>query len=201
MILESSPDTSRRRSTAHLLARFVLYWLVKALVTIFLWGRALFRSPAFRYGLLALLASGAVAWNALGRPSLASWADSSLSGIAINVATSQPTPPASVERYMRAQAGFDAAGMWETMSDGLKQRMTLTGNTLEKLQRDLDTARQQQRRYTAVTYVGGVALESGRGVYFYVLTMEGPNGTSRLPYTFVVDQDGKISNIQWSVDQ
>lgn len=201
MILESSPATSRRRGTAHLLARFVLYWLVKALVTIFLWGRALFRSSALRYGLLALLAAGAVAWNALGRPTLALWTSHPTDGITINVATTQPPPPPSVERYMRAQASFDAAGMWESMSDALRQRMALTGNTLEKLQRDLETARQQQRRYTAATYVGGIATDGGHGVYFYVLTMEGPNGTSRLPYTFVVDQDGKIMNIQWSVDQ
>ena len=203
MTAEAFSDRSSRRNPLLLPVRFLLYWAIKALVLLFLGIRFLLRPALVRYGLVILLVAGAVAWKALGSPAFLPWSSASGGdrGAVSTAVTAQLPQPAAVERYMKAQAEYNASDMWDTMSDKLKQRMLLTSNSPEKLQRDLDASRQQQRRYTAVTYVGGVTLDGGRNGYFYVLTVDGPNGTSRLPYTFVVDQDGKISNIQWSMDQ
>ncbi len=203
MMLEDSMDRSRRRNPLLLPVRFLLYWGIKALVLLFLGIRFLFRPAMVRYGMMVVLVGGAVAWKTLGSPAFLPWSSSAAAGqgIVSTAVTTQLPPAPAVERYMKAQAQYDASGMWDTMSDQLKQRMTLANNTQVQIQKDLDTARQQQRRYTATTYIGGQTLSNGQSVYFYVLTMEGPNGTSQLPYTFTVGQDGKISNIQWSMGQ
>ncbi len=201
MTLEAFSDRSRSHNPLLLAVRFLLYWVIRALVVLFRWIRFLFRPALVRYGLLIVLVAGAVAWKSLGTPAFLPWlpSDSTPGTLVSTSATTQPPPAPVVERYLQAQANFDAKGMWDTMSDPLKQRMTLANNSETQIQNALDSARQLQRNYTAITYIGGHALGSNQMVYFYVLTMKSPTGTSQIPYTFVVDQNGKISNIQWSM--
>jgi len=202
MSVEAVSDRSRRRNPLLLPVRFLLYWTIKVLVLLFIGIRFLFRPAPVRYGLLILVVAGVVVWKAVGSPSFLPWsAGTAASHGTVTVATAQLPPPAVVEQYLKAQAEYNAAAMWDTMSSNLQQRMTLTNNSPTVLQTQLDTARQQGRKYTDAVYVGGLDLGNGRSVYFYVLTVESPTGTSHLPYTFVVGQDGKISNIQWSMEQ
>lgn len=201
MILEAYQDRPRRRNPLLMPVRFLLYWVVKALVLLYLGIRFLLRPRAVRYGLLILLVGSAVAWKAVGAPALLSASSSGEPQMVSTTITTQLPRPAAPEQYFKAQAAYDASGMWETMSDQLRSRMIASTNSKEQLQKVLDTSRQQQRRYSSVAYVGGVPLDGGRNAYFYVLTVEDPNASSHLPYTFVVDQSGKISNIQWSMDR
>jgi len=202
MIAEDVPDRPRRHNPAILPLRFLLYWVVKLLVLLFLGIRFLLRPKVVRYGLMTLLVGSAIAWKLLGSPAvpLGSAAGTQQETISTPVDARLPQPPI-VERYLKAQAAYDANGMWDTMADRLKQRMMTSNNSPEQLQKELDLARQQQRSYSSVAYIGGAALNSSKGAYFYVLTVEGPDGATRLPYTFVVDQDGKIGNIQWSMER
>jgi hypothetical protein len=39
-------------------------------------------------------------------------------------------------------------------------------------------------------------MSEGRKVYFYVLTVDTPRGTTDVPYIYVVDRNGKIESIQ-----
>lgn len=202
MTLEVFPDRSRRRNSLLQPVRFLLYWIVKALVLLFLGIRFLLQPRLVRYGLLILLVAGGVAWKSVGGFALLPWSTGGADPEFVSTAATASLPrPAVVEDYFRAQAEYNASRMWETMSDRLKQRMLGTNNSPEQLQKELDKAREQGRRYASVTYVGGLALDGSRTAYFYVLVAEGPNGTSRLPYTFVVDQNEKIANIQWSLER
>ncbi len=200
--MEATPDTPRRRSPLLLPVRALLYWLVKALVLLFLGVRFLLRPRAVRYALLVLLVAGGVAWKSEAVSALLPRSTESTPGEAVSVAAgTQMEAPAVVERYFKAQAEYDAAGMWDTMNDRLKQRMYTANNSKEQLQKELDSSRQQGRRFSSVVYVGGLALDGNRSTHFYVLTVESANGTSRLPYTFVLDEDGKIANVQWSLER
>ncbi len=202
MITETFSSRPRRRNPLLLPVRLLLYWLVKVVVLLFLGIRLLLRPRIVRYGLLALLVAGGVAWKALGGPTLLAGPAGSPGRETLSITVADQLPqPAVVERYLKAQAEFDAKAMWDTMADRLKIRMMATNNSQEQLQKELDTARQQQRRYSSAVYVGGLELDGGKSAYFYVLTMESAGGSSRLPYTFVVDQEGKITNIQWSLDR
>jgi hypothetical protein len=201
MFSEASIDRPRHQNPLRLPIRFLLYWLVKAVVLLFLGVRLLLRPRAVRYGLLVLLVGCAVAWRTLGAPAWLPWATtSSAQGETVSTAVTTKLPqPAAAERYFKSQAAYEASGMWETMNDQLKRKMVAASNSQEQLQAALETARQQQRKYGAVDYIGGESVGGGKSLYFYVLTVNGPNGPTQIPYTFTVDQDGKISNIQWSM--
>ncbi len=203
MIAEAFQDRPRRRNPLLLPVRFLLYWAVKTLVLLFLGIRFLLRPRLVRFGLLILLVGGAIAWKVAGSPSLVPSSAAPASAARSNVVSTTPAialvRPAAVEAYFKAQAAYDAKGMYDTMTDDLKRRMVTSGNTQDQLQKDLDSSRQEGRTFSQVDYVGGEALTGGKGAYFYVLTVQGPNGPSKLPYAFVLDPDGKISNIQWSM--
>ncbi len=201
MIAEAVPDRPRRRNIFLLPVRFLLYWIIKALVLLFMGIRFVFGPRWVRYGLFVLIVGSGIAWKALGQPAMPWVQAAPPPEIVSTVAPGQVPPPPSVETYFKAQAAFDAKGMWDTMSDQLKLRMTAMSNTPDQLQKELDTAKQQGRSYASVVYVGGVGLGNGHTAYFYILTVDSPKGSSRLPYTFVLDQDGKLSSIQWSAGQ
>ncbi len=201
MISETFPDRSRRRNPLLLPVRLLLYWIIKVLVLLFLGIRFLLRPWFVRYGLLILAVGGGIAWRTVG-PTYLPWSTASAPQEMVSTAVTSELPqPAAPERYFKAQSIYDANGMWDTMNDQLKRRMAAANNAPEQLQKALDNAKQQQRRYGSVTYVGGLALNNGQSSYFYVLTVDGPNGSSQLPYTFIVDGEGKISNIQWSMER
>ena len=101
-----------------------------------------------------------------------------------------------VEEYLKAQANFDANGMWNDISDSLKQQLASSNTSVDQLQSELDSAKQSGRRYTSATYFGGTQIDSGSYAHFYVLTVDSPSGTIRVLYIYVVGQDGKIDSIQ-----
>lgn len=46
-----------------------------------------------------------------------------------------------VEEYLKAQANFDANGMWNDISDSLKQRLASSNTSVDQLQSELDSAK------------------------------------------------------------
>ena len=101
-----------------------------------------------------------------------------------------------VEQYLKAQASFDAGGMWNTIGEELKQQLASSNTDVQALQDELNKARDSGRRYSTPLYVGGVPMDSQSIAYFYVVPVDSPNGTTRVPYIYVVGSDGKIDAIQ-----
>jgi hypothetical protein len=78
----------------------------------------------------------------------------------------------------------------------MKQQLEANNGSVEALQAQLDSINQQGRRYTSATYVGGMPMQGGDSVYFYVLNEEDPTGSTDVPYIYVIGPDGKIAGIQ-----
>ncbi len=196
----SQPDEHERPRGRNLLLsalRSLLHQIIKAIVLVFLALRNVFRPKAVRYGVPALLVVVAVGWYALNTMAQGPGSASAPGGGTVSVPASSLLPPSpTVEQYLKAQAAFDAKGMWAVISDELKAGVQDSTATTQQLQAELDTARQQGRRYRSATYVGGVPMREGQNVYFYVLTVDGPEGTVDIPYIYVLGRDGKIVSIQ-----
>jgi len=196
----SQPDereTPRGRNPLLSPLRSLLHQIIKAVVLVFLALRNAFRPKAVRYGVPALLVVAAAGWYALNTMTQSSGPASAPAGGTVSVPASSLLPPSpTVEQYLKAQAAFDAKGMWSVISDELKVGVQDATAATQQLQTELDTARQQGRRYRGATYVGGIPMREGQNVYFYVLTVDGPDGTVDVPYIYVLGRDGKIVSIQ-----
>jgi len=83
-----------------------------------------------------------------------------------------------VKEYLKAQANFDANGMWNDISDSLKQQLASSNTSVDQLQSELDSAKQSGRRYTSATHFGGTQIDSGSYAHFYVLTVDSPAAQS-----------------------
>ncbi len=193
--------------------RFLLHWIIKTAVVVFIGIRFVLRPKPIRYGLVAVLAIGVIAWGLAGPAltgrglaqarsapvtSAAATSDNSAnsSSLASTAADKSVPPSPVVEAYLEAQANYDANGMWNHISDSLKQQLSSSNTTVNQLQQELNSAKQSGRRYVAATYFGGTLIDTGTYAYFYVLTEQDPSGSTRVPYIYVVGQDGKIDSIQ-----
>jgi len=195
-------NTDSGRGSVPTPVRFVLHWVIKSVVLLLLGVRFLLRPRAVRYGLVALVAVAAIGWRTTGFSlnglQAAALPSGSPPASTISVpATNQLPPSPVVERYLQAQAAFDGKGMWDLISDEMKSSMQTSGNiSLQQLQQELDSARQQGRRYSSAVYVGGVPMTDGQSVYFYVLKVDSPSGSTEVPYIYIVGPDNKIASIQ-----
>lgn len=186
--------------------RFLLHLVIKLLVLVVIGIRTILRPKIVRFGIVALLLVGVVAWNVSGpvvsgrtvnnAQTQSSYQSASAGNIAMVQPSGAPQQAPAVEQYLRAQASFDANGMWSSISDDLKQQLSQQNTSLKDLQTQLDNAKQSGRQYKAASYVGGADLDDSSTVYFYVLTVDTPSGTVHVPYMYVVDSSGKIASIQ-----
>lgn len=187
--------------------RFLLHWIIKTIVIVFIGIRFVLRPKPIRYGVVAILALVVVTWSLAGPAftgrGVALAGNASVTAQAVD-ASSVASAPADksinqspvIEDYLKAQANYDANGMWNLISDSLKQQLASSNTTITQLQQQLDSDKQSGRRYTSATYFGGTEIDTGTYAYFYVLTVDSPSGTTRVPYIYVVGQDGKIDSIQ-----
>ncbi len=185
------------RNLLGLLFRSLLHSIIKSIVLVFITIRGAIQQKVVRYGLAALLVAVAGGWYLLNSSiRSAQPSDSSSDVISVQASRMLPQPP-EVERYLKAQANYDAQGMWNSIGQDMKAAMQQSSSSpVQALQAELDAAKQQGHRYRSATYIGGVPARDGMSFYFYVLTMEGPNGTVDVPYIYVLGSDGKIVSIQ-----
>lgn len=190
--------------------RFLLHWIIKTIVIIFIGISFVLRPKPIRYGVVAILAVGVIAWGLAGPaltgrglalagsapPQTAAVSSAGSSNMASTSADQSVPQSPVVQDYLKAQANYDANGMWNNISDALKQQLASSNTTVSQLQQELNSAKQSGRRYTSATYFGGMEIDTGTYAYFYVLTEEDPSGTTHVPYIYVVGQDGKIDSIQ-----
>ncbi len=197
MIGDEEQEKPRKRNPLTLPMRYLLHLIIKAIVLLIMGIRWVLRPKPVRYGLLLILLAGAVGWNVAGSalrgPQTA--APPQAATVSQQAASQLPQSPV-VEQYLQAQAAYDGKQMWELISDEMKSSMRASDVSLQQLQAELDSARQEGRRYRGATYVGGIPMSQGRQVYFYVLTVDTPAGSTEVPYIYVVGPDGKIVSIQ-----
>ncbi len=199
---DEDQGANRRGNLLTLPVRLLLHSTIKLFVLLYLEVRTLLRPKAVRYGLVALVVVVAVGLKMTGgtifgmqAPGLQ--AAGSQGGTMSVAASSQLPPSPTIEKYLQAQAAFDAKGMWDLIGDDMKSSMQASGDvSVQALQQELDNAKKQGRRYNSALYVGGVPISNGQNVYFYVLKVDSPSGSTDVPYIYVVGSDGKIASIQ-----
>lgn len=198
--IQDHPNPPVRRNPVAALVRLALHVVLKIIVVAFMVVRLVLRPRAVRYGLALLAILGIVAWNVAPSSLKAQVGPATApatTGEVLSAPPARPLPQAPiVERYLKAQADYDAAGMWATISDSLKRQIQSSSGNLEQLQAELDTAKKQGRKYKSAAYIGGAPMSADRSVYFYVLTVDTPAGPTEIPYIYVVGPDGKIVSIQ-----
>lgn len=121
-------------------------------------------------------------------------------GLGGGSAASESLPPSpATEDFIKGQTTFNAALMWQSFSDELKQQLSQRGTNQQSLQRQLDQRKQAGNKIDQVQYVGGVPEADGSRVFVYVLSVEGP-GSQGTPlsqhYVLTVDQSDKIIKVE-----
>jgi hypothetical protein len=168
-----------------------LYIIVKIIVTVVSFWR---RYPLPAIIVLVMIVGGvfALASGTLAIP----WPSS----VAASVSGGPVEGRLAVETYLTGQQKFNAALMWEAMSDEFKAAMQQRGQTQASIQQQMERAKSQGLAYNSFQYVGGTGLKDGRSVHLYVVsatvpTQQGTRSDQQVPYTFTLDTAGKILNI------
>ena len=184
-------EIAPRRNPLWGLIKVLLYIVVKPLVLIFV-GFRRYPLPSLIVAMVVLgsffaLTSGSVAlpWSQANSAAPAGAASSRL----------------ATETYLTGQKEFNAALMWEAMSDELRQQMRQRGQSLEGMQQAMEEMKRRGLKYTEFKprYITGTPLSDGRSVHLYVVnvTISAGEGqqSQEVPYTFVLNKAGKIEEV------
>lgn len=143
--------------------------------------------------LVALVAGAALVVFQAGLPSLSF----SLPSAPFRVGSSGA--PSATENYMRGTETFNAEMVWSALSDEAQGRFKSRGGSIQRLQTEMDQAKQAGAQLEQVTYIGGQSFPDGTSMHFYTVLTRGPQPRSEaepVPYIFTLDKSGKIVRIQ-----
>ena len=169
----------RLRRTLRLLFRRWLY----AMTLVFRW----MRPYAVFVGIVAVLL-GVVVWMGvqLWWPSASTTQDVRVVAL--------PPPPA-VQNYIQGQQTFNADLMWESLSATSQVSHLQNGVSKATMQAQANNERTGGLQYRHYDYIGGVKLNDGGSMYFYAVDLSSPQGSAKLPITFLADSDGKVRTL------
>ncbi len=107
-------------------------------------------------------------------------------------------PPVAVQDFIQGQREYDAEKMWNSFSPRFQAALLDNGTSKEVIQVRADNERDSGQRYGKHDYIGGVQLNDGRSMYFYMINVESPNAqrSGPMPFVFTVDKDGKIIRVE-----
>lgn len=114
----------------------------------------------------------------------------------------QPTPlpvshnnaPAATEAFMTGQINGNADAVWNSLAANLHNQLAGAGRDKTYFEQVFANNRKNGLVYQSYQYVGGVNNDNGTSIQFYVLTvMNSDKQVSRIPWTFILDKDGKIA--------
>ncbi len=140
---------------------------------------------------LVMLLAGYLVWERIG-PSAAGFAR----------ADSIP-PGSNVETYLNAQRQYDVDQMWESFSPSLQASLLDQGRTKNTMRAQFQNQKLAGLSYLKSSYIGGVKLSKGGALYFYVVDVRLPQGAGndKIPFTFTVDEEGKITGVSTQQQQ
>jgi len=107
-------------------------------------------------------------------------------------------PPNATEDYLRGNRDYNADLVWSSLSPDAQNRLQTQGGSLEGLQQQMESARQQGVHLDEVSYVGGKTLPDGTSMQFYLVGVrtQSRSDVDYQPYMFTLDRDGKIAKVQ-----
>jgi hypothetical protein len=106
--------------------------------------------------------------------------------------------PPSTEEYLRGNRDYNADLVWNTLNVDAQSRFKDHGGSLEDLQRQMESARQNGVRLEEVSYIGSKSMPDGTSVQFYLvgIRQKARSDIDYQPYMFTLDRDGKIAKVQ-----
>lgn len=109
---------------------------------------------------------------------------------------SRTDAPAATEAFMVGQVNGNADQVWNALSATLHNRLAGQGQDKTYFQRLFENQKKNGLVYESYQYVAGVAGDNGTSIHFYVMTVISPDKkVNRIPWTFIVDKEGKITSI------
>ncbi|MBC8078351.1 MAG: hypothetical protein H7Y32_19885 [Chloroflexales bacterium] len=106
-------------------------------------------------------------------------------------------PGGDVETYLNAQRKYDVDQMWNAFSPAHQATLLDEGKTKSTMRAQYQNQKLAGLSYLNSSYIGGVKLSKGGALYFYVVDVQLPQGrgNQKVPFTFLVDEDGKITSV------
>jgi hypothetical protein len=169
----------RFRRTLRLLFRRWLY----AMTLVFRW----MRPYAVFVGIVAVLV-GIIAWMGVQL-----WWPSANTTQDVRVAALPP--PQAVQTYIQGQQTFNADLMWDSLSTTSQVDRLQNGISKATMQAQANSERTGGLQYRHYDYIGGVKLTDGGSMYIYAVDVQLPQGSLKLPFTFIADTDGKVKRL------
>ena len=106
--------------------------------------------------------------------------------------------PAATEAFMTGQVNGNADQVWSSMTASLHNELAGQGRDKTFFQRQFEAQKRNGLIMESYQYVGGVPNENGTSIHFYVLTViTSDKKANRIPWTFVVDREGKIASTEF----
>jgi hypothetical protein len=121
------------------------------------------------------------------------WGPASTASQDARVAALPPSP--DVEHYIQGQQTFNADLMWASLSTEAQAARLQSGASKLTMQSQVDQDRLRGVQFLHYDYIGGVKLRDGGTMFFYAVDLDTPERTSKLPFTFVADKDGKVRGL------
>ncbi len=165
-----------------LLLRRLLYGLARI-------GRVL--KPYAAFVVVVALLLGVISWMAFQLWMPATTSD----GPIADTRVSMLAPVSSVENYIKGQQNFNAELMWASLSPDSQAEQMRGGLSKQTMQSRVDYKKGLGLRFSKYDYVGGVPMDGGGKMYFYSVKVERGDQNATFPMTFVVDDEGKVTNI------
>ncbi len=100
-----------------------------------------------------------------------------------------------VAHYIQGQQTFNADLMWESLSTTSQVNRLQNGISKATMQAQANSERTGGLQYRHYDYIGGVKLNDGGSMYFYAVDLSSPQGSAKLPITFLADSDGKVRTL------
>jgi hypothetical protein len=125
------------------------------------------------------------------------WDRVATAGPAFSRADSIP-PGSEVEKFLDGQRTYNAEKMWDSFSAEFKASLLDRGASMDTLKAQAQNEKLAGQSYPKTIYIGGVSLNDGGAIYFYLVDVKSPRADRNGPtsYVFTVDDKGKIARIE-----
>jgi hypothetical protein len=111
---------------------------------------------------------------------------------------SQKPEPKSTEAFLRGNKEYNAALVWDSLSDDVRNQMGSTSEAPAAFQAQMRAAQQRGYRVEDISYVGGRELPDGTSMQFYLVGFRSTSDADLeyTPFLFTLDKSGKIAKVQ-----
>lgn len=106
--------------------------------------------------------------------------------------------PVATETFLQGQLYFDADKVWNSLDASLHTELQGQGEDQKYFAQVLDDLKSKGRQYLGYQFVGSYKAADKQQICFYIIQYRENNANIEQPYTFWLDNEGKIDKFQVS---